>query len=111
MQWMHGDYKNNHMNIKQSLHIYHIGYIGLGHNDRKDHNLSHKALFYIHMIVLVSPMSVNTQNKRVKASQKEALDRILEKHMLYCTVCGRSTTVLHARSTLPSISTMQVSQV
>lgn len=37
--------------------------------------------------VVDRPMSVNTQNKRVKASQKEALDRILEKHMLYCTVC------------------------
>ena len=33
------------------------------------------------------PMIVNTQNDKVQASQKEALDRILEKHMLYCTVC------------------------
>lgn len=28
-----------------------------------------------------------TDNNDVKSSQKEALDRILEKHMLYCTVC------------------------
>ena len=33
------------------------------------------------------PMIVNTQNDNVQTSQKEALDRILEKHMLYCTVC------------------------
>ncbi|PTH19380.1 formate dehydrogenase subunit alpha [Staphylococcus auricularis] len=33
------------------------------------------------------PMVVNTQNDRVQTSQKEALDRILEKHQLYCTVC------------------------
>ncbi|MGO3726771.1 molybdopterin-dependent oxidoreductase, partial [Staphylococcus carnosus] len=33
------------------------------------------------------PMVVNTTNSDVKASQKEALDRILEKHILYCTVC------------------------
>ncbi|NQD98377.1 2Fe-2S iron-sulfur cluster-binding protein, partial [Staphylococcus xylosus] len=33
------------------------------------------------------PMIVNTQNDKVQTSQKEALDRILEKHMLYCTVC------------------------
>lgn len=37
--------------------------------------------------VVNRPMTVNTQNNDVKASQKEALDRILEKHMLYCTVC------------------------
>ncbi|MGX0194304.1 formate dehydrogenase subunit alpha [Staphylococcus haemolyticus] len=37
--------------------------------------------------VVDRPMTVNTQNNDVKASQKEALDRILEKHMLYCTVC------------------------
>ncbi len=34
-----------------------------------------------------SSMTVNTYNHHVKTSQKEALDRILEKHMLYCTVC------------------------
>jgi len=33
------------------------------------------------------PMVVHTQNDKVQTSQKEALDRILEKHMLYCTVC------------------------
>ncbi len=33
------------------------------------------------------PMTVNTVNNDVKDAQKEALDRILEKHMLYCTVC------------------------
>lgn len=33
------------------------------------------------------PMNVKTDNNDVKSSQKEALDRILEKHMLYCTVC------------------------
>ncbi|MCD8785001.1 formate dehydrogenase subunit alpha [Staphylococcus gallinarum] len=33
------------------------------------------------------PMVVNTQTDNVQTSQKEALDRILEKHMLYCTVC------------------------
>ena len=33
------------------------------------------------------PMIVNTQNDNVQTSQKEALDRILENHMLYCTVC------------------------
>ncbi|ALX47296.1 formate dehydrogenase subunit alpha [Lentibacillus amyloliquefaciens] len=32
-------------------------------------------------------MEVNTQLEGVGASQKEALDRILEKHELYCTVC------------------------
>ena len=31
--------------------------------------------------VVNRPMTVNTQNNDVKASQKEALDRILEKHM------------------------------
>src|SRR5699024_9911976 len=33
------------------------------------------------------PMIVNTQNDNVQTSQKEALDRILENHMLYCIVC------------------------
>lgn len=33
------------------------------------------------------PMDVKTTGDLVKASQKEALDRILEKHQLYCTVC------------------------
>ncbi|SFD46268.1 formate dehydrogenase major subunit [Lentibacillus persicus] len=32
-------------------------------------------------------MEVNTQLESAVASQKEALDRILEKHELYCTVC------------------------
>ncbi len=32
-------------------------------------------------------MTVNTVNNDVKDAQKEALDRFLEKHMLYCTVC------------------------
>ncbi|WP_077325822.1 formate dehydrogenase subunit alpha [Virgibacillus siamensis] len=32
-------------------------------------------------------MNVNTTIEQVNASQKEALDRILEKHELYCTVC------------------------
>ena len=36
------------------------------------------------------PMTVNTTTDHVQASQKEALDRILEKHMLYCTVCDLS---------------------
>lgn len=31
--------------------------------------------------VVNRPMTVNTQNNDVKASQKEALDRILEKHI------------------------------
>ena len=31
-------------------------------------------------------MNVKTNNDDVQSSQK-ALDRILEKHMLYCTVC------------------------
>ncbi|WP_174613062.1 formate dehydrogenase subunit alpha [Virgibacillus ihumii] len=34
-----------------------------------------------------SGMNVNTKIDQVNASQKEALDRILEKHELYCTVC------------------------
>ncbi|GAA0613877.1 formate dehydrogenase subunit alpha [Virgibacillus siamensis] len=34
-----------------------------------------------------SGMNVNTKIEQVNASQKEALDRILEKHELYCTVC------------------------
>ncbi|HCY8611673.1 TPA: formate dehydrogenase subunit alpha [Staphylococcus aureus] len=37
--------------------------------------------------VIDRPMTVNTVNNDVKDAQKEALDRILEKHMLYCTVC------------------------
>ncbi|SFB35076.1 formate dehydrogenase major subunit [Lentibacillus halodurans] len=32
-------------------------------------------------------MEVNTELEHVNAAQKEALDRILEKHELYCTVC------------------------
>ena len=36
---------------------------------------------------LIDQMIVNTQNDNVQTSQKEALDRILENHMLYCTVC------------------------
>ncbi|PWZ98620.1 oxidoreductase, partial [Staphylococcus pseudintermedius] len=32
-------------------------------------------------------MVVNTTTQPVQDSQKEALDRILEKHQLYCTVC------------------------
>ncbi len=38
-------------------------------------------------MVIDRPMTVNTVNNDVKDAQKEALDRILEKHMLYCTVC------------------------
>ncbi|MFZ8101328.1 molybdopterin-dependent oxidoreductase, partial [Staphylococcus arlettae] len=37
--------------------------------------------------VINRPMVVDTQNNKVQDSQKEALDRILEKHQLYCTVC------------------------
>ena len=37
--------------------------------------------------VVNRPMTVNTQNNDVKASQKEALDRILENICQYCTVC------------------------
>lgn len=33
------------------------------------------------------PMEVNTNLDEVQDAQKEALDRILEKHELYCTVC------------------------
>ena len=33
------------------------------------------------------PMVVNTNTTTVKTSQKEAVDRILERHQLYCTVC------------------------
>lgn len=45
------------------------------------------AKLNVRSTVVNRPMTVNTQNNDVKASQKEALDRILEKHMLYCTVC------------------------
>ncbi len=37
--------------------------------------------------VIARPMTVNTVNYDVKYAQKEALERILEKDMLYCTVC------------------------
>ena len=37
--------------------------------------------------VVMGAMNVNTQLDDVKASQREALDRILEKHEMYCTVC------------------------
>lgn len=36
---------------------------------------------------VISSMEVNTQMDAVKTSQKEALDRILQNHELYCTVC------------------------
>ena len=32
-------------------------------------------------------MVVNTQKENVKSAQKQALDRVLEHHELYCTVC------------------------
>lgn len=34
-----------------------------------------------------APMEVNTDLTQVEAAQKEALDRILQNHELYCTVC------------------------
>lgn len=35
-------------------------------------------------------MSVSLSTERVKKAQKEAMDRILENHLLYCTVCDNN---------------------
>lgn len=35
-------------------------------------------------------MNVRTSSERAKAAQSEAMDRILENHMLYCTVCDNN---------------------
>ena len=35
-------------------------------------------------------MKVVTDNERVDIAQREAFDRILENHMLYCTVCDNN---------------------
>ncbi|WP_028399977.1 formate dehydrogenase subunit alpha [Ectobacillus panaciterrae] len=35
-------------------------------------------------------MSIRTASERAKAAQTEAMDRILENHMLYCTVCDNN---------------------
>src|ERR1700761_9404586 len=35
-------------------------------------------------------LSVRTQTKQVGAAQREAFDRILENHQLYCTVCDNN---------------------
>lgn len=35
-------------------------------------------------------MTVSLSGERVKAAQKEAMDRLLENHLLYCTVCDNN---------------------
>lgn len=40
--------------------------------------------------MLEAGMVIETNSERVKRSQHEAMDRILENHMLYCTVCDNN---------------------
>ncbi|RFB34855.1 formate dehydrogenase subunit alpha [Brevibacillus sp. VP] len=40
--------------------------------------------------VVEEGMSIQTTSSRAKAAQKEAMDRVLENHMLYCTVCDNN---------------------
>ena len=35
-------------------------------------------------------MNIELSSERAKAAQKEAMDRILENHLLYCTVCDNN---------------------
>ncbi|WNX33670.1 formate dehydrogenase subunit alpha [Brevibacillus laterosporus] len=40
--------------------------------------------------VVEEGMRIQTTSSRAKAAQKEAMDRVLENHMLYCTVCDNN---------------------
>ncbi|QPA31379.1 formate dehydrogenase subunit alpha [Thermaerobacillus caldiproteolyticus] len=40
--------------------------------------------------VALDGMNIQSSSERAKAAQKEAMDRILENHLLYCTVCDNN---------------------
>ena len=58
----------------------------------------------------VDSMRVETQSPRASAAQREAMDRILANHMLYCTVCDNSNgnCTVHNTTKLLAIEHQQI---